>query len=136
MPTVGVGCSTRLHFDNEHAHAWLTMVRGRKLFVCFPPTDSKYLYSTLQGEECHSPIDPLAPDHSTYPLYAKASPHTVILEEGETIMVPDGWWHYAVSLSPSVTVMRNFWSLVNMEHYVTGQAKLIQNAIAKVKSGK
>ena len=104
---------------------------SRKEIVCLFPTDRLRIL-----EECHSPIDPLAPDHSAYPLYAKASPHAVILEEGETIMVPDGWWHYAVSLSPSITVMRNFWSLVNMEHYVTGQAKLIQNAIAKVKSGK
>ena len=27
----------------------------------------------------------------------------------ETIVCPDSWWHYAVSLTPSITLMCNFW---------------------------
>ena len=28
-------------------------------------------------------------------------------------MCPDSWWHYAVSLSPSITLMCNFWDVKN-----------------------
>lgn len=114
---VFVGCGgsiTRLHHDNHGAHAWLSMVRGRKLFVAFRPEDAKFLYA----DGSHSPIDPLAPYDeiaAAYPDYAKATPYAVVLEEGETILVPSGWWHYAASLGPTVTVMRNFWSNTNLE---------------------
>lgn len=117
LQKVFVGCGgsiTRLHHDNHGAHAWLSMVRGRKLFVAFKPEDARFLHATGS----HSPIDPLAPYDATveaYPDYARATPYAAILEEGETILVPSGWWHYAASLGPSLTVMRNFWSNTNLE---------------------
>ena len=31
------------------------------------------------------------------------------LAAGEAVVVPQGWWHYAVALDRSVTVQRNFY---------------------------
>eukprot|EP00434_Breviolum_minutum_P034767 symbB.v1.2.030778.t1/scaffold3506.1/size55141/1 len=32
------GAITRLHYDNGGAHAWLSQIQGRKMFVCFAPS--------------------------------------------------------------------------------------------------
>merc|ERR1712064_252557 len=41
-----------------------------------------------------------------------------VVEEGETIVAPQGWWHYAVSLDTSVTIMRNFFSTGNQQELI------------------
>merc|ERR1712151_955923 len=90
------GSITRLHFDNGQAHAWLTQLKGRKLFVCFDPKDSEHLSAIMgcEGLLNHSPIDPLALGNETrWRGYDKATPLVAVLEEGETIVAPLGWWH-------------------------------------------
>ena len=56
------GTVTRLHQDCANAHAWLGQASGRKLFVCFPPSDAAHL-DVINGEKetRQSTIDPLAP---------------------------------------------------------------------------
>lgn len=84
--------------------------------MAFAPADAPYLYA----EGTHSPVDPLRPfaeQVAKYPKYGRATPYVVIVEEGETLFVPRGWWHYALSLEPTVTVMRNFWTETNADSY-------------------
>ena len=52
----------------------------------------------------------VAPDLDRFPGYERATPLVAVLEEGDTLLAPAGWWHYAVSLTASIMVMRNFWS--------------------------
>mmetsp|Transcript_4922 Transcript_4922/g.11556 ORF Transcript_4922/g.11556 Transcript_4922/m.11556 type:complete len:564 (-) Transcript_4922:68-1759(-) len=115
------GALTRLHFDNGGAHAWLSQVRGRKLHVCFAPEDGPNLYP-FEGDEGllnGSWLDPLDEDVlQKWPDYKKASPYIAVVEEGETIFAPQGWWHYSVALEASVTVMRNFFSNSNKQEYI------------------
>ncbi|KAK3287579.1 hypothetical protein CYMTET_4928 [Cymbomonas tetramitiformis] len=104
------GTITRMHYDAGEAHAWLGQVAGRKLFICFSPDDSQYLYKMeTETETAQSPIDPLRPDFTKYPLYKLATPYAFILQPGEMVLVPKGWWHYAAALDMSITAMRNFY---------------------------
>lgn len=104
------GTVTRLHFDAGEAHGWLAQVSGRKLFLLFHPADTPHLHLlTTEVETAQSPIDPLQPDLEKYPEYRKASPIACILSPGEAILIPKGWWHYAVALDRSITVQRNFY---------------------------
>lgn len=32
--------------------------------------------------------------------------YSVVVEEGETVVLPARWWHWAKSLTPSITLMR------------------------------
>ncbi len=101
-----VGCRgaiTRIHADNHEAHAWLTQLRGYKLYVLCAPTDEPF----APGGERVDPLDGGSAARAGVGLFA------TILRPGETILVPSGWWHYAASLSPTMTLMCNFWDSHN-----------------------
>jgi len=127
------GSLTRLHFDNGGAHAWLTQVRGRKLHICFPPSDGPHLHA-FEGDEGllnGSWLDPLdAEVLKKWPDYANATPHVAVVEQGETIFAPQGWWHYSIALDTSVTVMRNFYSKSNRHEYVRRKDEGLASAFA------
>lgn len=118
--------TTRLHRDNHGAHARLTLLHGQKLYVAFHPDDEKYLYVDELG---HSPVDILRPDLEAFPLYARAKPYAAILTARQTILIPCNWFHAAVSLTPSVTIMRNFWNRTNFQHFLSMQNANFQQKI-------
>jgi len=127
------GAITRLHFDNGGAHAWLSQVRGRKLFVCYAPNDGPQLHP-FEGDEGllnGSWIDPLDADVlKKWPKYATATPYISVVEEGETLVAPQGWWHYAVALDASITVMRNFYTTSNRHEFIGRKDAMLKDAIA------
>lgn len=129
------GAITRLHYDNGGAHVWLSQVRGRKLFVCFSPEDTPHLHAFEgdEGKPSGSFIDPLAEDvYERWPDYRKATPYIAILEEGETLFAPQGWWHYTVALSTSITVMRNFHSWANAHEFTSREDTQVSEAVRGV----
>mmetsp|Transcript_70131 Transcript_70131/g.126393 ORF Transcript_70131/g.126393 Transcript_70131/m.126393 type:complete len:195 (+) Transcript_70131:2-586(+) len=127
------GAITRLHFDNGGAHAWLSQIRGRKLFVCFAPSDGQYLHP-FEGDEGAlngTWLDPLDPAvFERWPDSVRAVPFVAVVEEGETIVAPQGWWHYAVALDSSVTIMRNFYSSGNQQELIRRKDDGLAGAVA------
>jgi len=121
------GTTTRLHNDTYYTHAWLSQIRGRKLFVLYPPSDAHALHA---GEGVSSGngaqqtwFDPLAPDFERFPRARHTTAYVAECAEGETIVVPSGWFHCAVSLTPSITLMRNFFNDANAEAFLSEYAK-------------
>jgi len=114
------GTVSRLHSDTYATHVWLSQVRGRKQFIVFPPEDSKHLHCHVE-DECDGRttlFDPSDPDYGEFPEARHARAYSVVVEEGETVVLPARWWHWAKSLTPSITLMRNFVNSVNMrEHF-------------------
>ena len=101
------GTITRLHYDAQDAHGWLGQAVGWKLFVLYPPSAGRLLHPI---EESHASVDPLNPSEcDSFPSPRRATPRVCVLAPGEVLVNPRGWWHYAVSLTSSVTVMRNFY---------------------------
>ena len=49
-------------------------------------------------------FDPLAPDFDRFPRAKQATAWLATLEEGDTILIPADWFHYAIALTPSITV--------------------------------
>ena len=123
------GCITRLHYDAQNAHGFLAQTKGRKLFVLFHPAADVGATNCCssadeQTEMNQSLIDPLRhiPEKARKHLYA------CVVEENEAIFIPHKWWHYAVSLDSSHTVMRNFFhSKTNVEGLVTMVMRSVAN---------
>ena len=104
------GAATRMHQDNHHAHAWLSQVRGRKLYVVCPPQDYPFIVKkgTRSADEGGTTreayFDPLNATQRKEKMAAGLRVYATVLQPGETIVCPDSWWHYAVSLTPSITL--------------------------------
>lgn len=101
-----------LHTDYWGTHAYLAQFQGRKLCVLFAPGDGDHLY---QG----AVRNPLAPDLERFPRFRQATPYAGILEAGELLFVPSGWWHFVVGLETSLTYSYDFFNTSNMAAYFT-----------------
>lgn len=98
-------CVTPLHCDfddNIFAQIW-----GRKRIFLAPPHHDEFLYareasSLLFG----SPFDPEAPDFARYPLARQANLIELIVEPGDMLYVPAGWYHQVRALTFSLSSNR------------------------------
>ena len=123
------GTVTRLHNDTYHTHAWLSQIRGTKQFILYPPSQAHLIHagegiasSQLDSPRCRAKcaqswLDPLAPEYDAFPRARKATPYVAVCGPGDTILVPSDWFHYAVALTPSITLMRNFMNSANAEPF-------------------
>lgn len=90
----GKNAVTRLHYDMDNSNVFLTEITGKKRVVLFHPKYSKHLYRFPFG--VHSSVDPLNPDFEKYPAMQYAEGLDVVLEKGETLFMPCGYWHHIV----------------------------------------
>ena len=93
------GTVTPLHHDT--LNILFAQVAGRKAFTLFPPAQTHLLYNDLN---VFSEVDVEQPDLERFPRYARATPLTVILEPGQTLFLPVGWWHHVRALDVSISV--------------------------------
>lgn len=99
------GTVTPLHCDyddNLFAQVW-----GRKRIMLAPPHHHEFLYpreanAILFG----SPFDPEAPDFERFPLARQACVTECIVEPGEMLYVPAGWYHQVRALTFSLSANR------------------------------
>lgn len=99
------GTVTPLHCDyddNIFAQIW-----GRKRIFLAPPHHDEFLYpkpanAILFG----SPFDPEAPDFERFPLARQAATVELIVEPGDLLYVPAGWYHQVRALTFSLSSNR------------------------------
>lgn len=94
------GVISAVHRDM--AHNFATHVFGRKLWRLFSPDQSELLYARKDpsdgpsAQTCEVNVD--APDLERFPLYAQARYIELVVEAGEILLVPSGWFHHVRSL--------------------------------------
>ncbi|MFO0807201.1 MAG: cupin-like domain-containing protein [Gemmataceae bacterium] len=96
-----------LHWDEYHYHAFVAQVYGRKKFFIYSPAQSPVMYPTADRAYVSSVRDVEHPDLMRFPRFAEARPLTTILEPGDLLFVPGGWWHTTRMLSASISVSIN-----------------------------
>ena len=95
---------TGLHHDDEHSV--MVVVRGSKQVTLFPPHQAPLLSRNSKfdsGTICFD-YNPLLKDFRAYPGAAAATPVTVVLRQGDVLLIPKYWLHFVLSLTPSVTM--------------------------------
>jgi lysine-specific demethylase 8/hypoxia-inducible factor 1-alpha inhibitor (HIF hydroxylase) len=116
------GHTASLHYDI--VDGTLCQLYGRKKVVLFPPsvTDSLYPFSIwkhlrhgLKLRACYSRVDIENADFQIFPKFetAQKQQQTIILEAGEVLFIPVGWWHEITTLEEdemSCSVSR-FWQV-------------------------
>ena len=101
------GTVTPVHRDVPHnLHVHLT---GRKRWLLFPPRDAARMYpcGLFSGMPNFAHVDPERPDYDRYPRFREASPIGGVVNPGETLFIPHGWWHHTRVLDDAVSM--NFW---------------------------
>jgi len=101
------GNRTPLHYDT--GHNLFSQIHGRKRFMLFDPTESAHLYPyPRESRHRHvSRIDPERPDLRSFPSFSRARARELVLEPGEHLFLPAGFWHHVRSLD--VTISVNAW---------------------------
>jgi hypothetical protein len=88
--------------DNIFAQIW-----GRKRIFLAPPHHDEFLYTTEANPVLFgSPFDPEAPDFEAYPLARQAAIVEVVVEPGDMLYVPAGWYHQVRALTFSLSSNR------------------------------
>jgi hypothetical protein len=121
LVTRGYGAATAWHRD--WADNFLTQLIGRKRLTLAAPCDAPCFYAERIAATHdnvawdRSPVDPKSPDLSRHPLFACAHLLDCVLEPGDTLYLPCGWWHNVSNLTPSVGV--NSWKIDPLADVVT-----------------
>jgi hypothetical protein len=80
------------HYDLDLSHVFLTQFQGRKRVVLFGPEYSTHLYRHPLTVSCN--IDLGNPDFAKYPKLLEAKGYECEINNGETLFIPSGYWHY------------------------------------------
>ena len=113
-PRIWIGNRIRVapHYDLKENIA--CCVAGRRRFTVFPPDQTRNLYSgPLEHTPAGAPISMVelaAPDLERYPKFTEAwaAAASGVVEPGDAIYLPYGWWHGVDSLEP-VSILVNYW---------------------------
>jgi len=95
MPFMFFGPSksvVRMHQDIDMSNVFLTQFHGRKRVVLFPPDQSDLLYRLPFN--VHTIVDIDHPDYKEFPGLEYAKGMSTILEHGDTLFMPSGYWHH------------------------------------------
>ena len=111
------GTITPLHHDT--CNILFVQIRGRKAFRLFSPLELDLL---THARSMYADIDPEAPDHNRHPNFSSVIEHQTILNPGDAIFLPIGWWHHVRSLDISISfAMTNFVVPNNFDWYRPGE---------------
>lgn len=105
------GTVTPLHVDNSSV--LLGQVLGRK-HVRLVPSYERHLVYPRGGT--FSAVDAAHPDLTRHPRYAEATVLETVLEPGQLLFVPVGWWHWVEALDVSATVSFHHFRIPGQNH--------------------
>ena len=108
------GTVTPMHFDFWHSTGSLFQFRGRKQVIFVDP-------STVDGSD-PARFDPEGPDPASFPGCEGATAYDCVLEPGQMLVIPPGWWHHARCLEDSITLSCNFFHEYNAEEFLANLA--------------
>jgi len=98
----GKGTTVRIHYDIDMSNVLHTHFGGRKRVVLISPEYSTFLYCLPLNT--YSLIDPDKPDYNKYPALRFVKGYDFILEPGDSLFMPSGYWHYMTYLESSFSV--------------------------------
>lgn len=99
------GCKdsvTQMHFDIDMSHVFHTALYGKKTITIFPYEQGKNLHR--YPFTCRSYVDIHNPDYDRFPGLKQAKGYQTVLEKGETLFIPSGYWHHVVYDEPAYAI--------------------------------
>lgn len=90
---------THMHFDIDMSNILHTQFAGRKRVLLFPYTEQKKLYRKpfevlSEADFSHYHLNNGLPDYEKFPALKLAEGYEVVLNHGDTLFMPAGFWHH------------------------------------------
>ncbi|QDZ24303.1 JmjC domain-containing protein [Chloropicon primus] len=107
------------HKDPNCTSAWNAVLTGRKKWIMFPPHVMPPGVHASENELHVATSVSLIEWFLNFYQQTKeceVAPRECVVEAGEVIFVPRGWWHLVVNLEESVALTQNFVSSANLKH--------------------
>jgi Cupin-like domain len=139
--TGGAGSITHMHYDIDLSHIMHTQFAGRKRVLMFPHNEQYKLYrkpfEVLSLADFSNYYQDGKVDYEKFPALKLAEGFDFIMEPGDTLFMPAGYWHhmeyldsgFAMSLralQPSLSgKIKGMWSLVGMRNIDTLMKKTV-----------
>ena len=135
--TGGEGSITHMHFDIDLSHILHTQFIGRKRVLLFPYEEQYKLYrkpfEVMSFANFANYADPGKSqlDTAQFPAIENAQGYEIILEHGDTLFMPAGYWHHMEYLDSGFAMslralqgsvsgkLRGAWNLFAMRHIDT-----------------
>src|SRR6201996_3354200 len=112
MPAMFFGGSnsvTFLHYDIDLPHIFHTHFGGRKHVILFENKWKHRLYCLPNATYALEDYDVANPDTAKFPALEGVEGCEVILEHGDTLFMPTGYWHWMKYLDGSYSVSLRAW---------------------------
>jgi len=112
MPAMFFGGSnsvTFLHYDIDLPHIFHTHFGGRKHVILFENKWKRRLYCIPNATYALEDYDVLNPDVEKFPSLKGIEGQEVILEHGDTLFMPTGYWHWMKYLTGSFSLSLRAW---------------------------
>jgi ribosomal protein L16 Arg81 hydroxylase len=93
------GTITPLHHDV--VNVLFVQVHGRKRISLIPSLQTHRVYNNVG---VYSEVDAVQPDLEQHPRFADATRLDVVIEPGQALFIPVGWWHHVEALDTSVSL--------------------------------
>ncbi|MFD2570935.1 cupin-like domain-containing protein [Spirosoma soli] len=107
-----------LHVDALFLHTQITQLYGSKDFFFFSPDQTPFMYPKEDNPKI-SQVNAFNPDYEKHPLFKKAKPIKVTVEEGETVLFPTKWWHTTQINEPCISLGRVHLNASNWDDFTT-----------------
>ncbi|MGC1631579.1 MAG: cupin-like domain-containing protein [Gelidibacter sp.] len=106
-----------VHYDYMGLHAFITQLYGIKEFTVLPPDQTPFVYPKKNNTWVSDVPDIKNIDLEKFPLCVNATPITFTVEPGETLFIPNGWWHTAHSLTTTISVAQDSLNASNWDRF-------------------
>lgn len=120
--TGGASSITHMHFDIDMSHILHTQFCGRKRVLMFPYQEQYKLYrkpwEVLSLADFSNYYIDGKVDYEKFPALKLAEGHDFILEPGDTLFMPAGYWHHMEYLDSGFAM-----SLRALQPSVTGKLR-------------
>ncbi|MFK7863281.1 MAG: cupin-like domain-containing protein [Pseudohongiellaceae bacterium] len=116
------GTVTPLHFDM--VNNLFCQIRGRKRVRLVPSWSLPWVYNDYH---VYSDVDAAQPNFLNHPLFENATMFDFVVNPGEILFIPIGWWHHLVSLDVSISLTRKNLALPEGNSFGSGFIKESRN---------
>lgn len=100
----GENAKVFMHFDIDYSNILHIHFHGKKRCVLFAPDETKHLYKVPYSLIAREDIDFDNPDYNQFPKLKNAKGFVCDLKHGETLYMPEGYWHYMKYITPGFSM--------------------------------